>query len=450
MGIPDVTLNLYVDSNGNGVYDGGDECIASTVTDLDGNFLFSNLPVTDRAGNPIDYLVVVTDSDNVIDGFWHSEGVAEADNNSQNDEGYLITLSSGNPNNTTADMGYYEQAAAVGNFVWEDLNSNGLQDAGEPGIEGVEVTLTITYPNGSEVTVVDSTDANGHYSFPNLLLDESYDGVGVVATPGTGGGEEPYYNISVTTPGGYSTTQVDVNGNADDQIDSDNHAGVQAEPIKGQSNTTQQSDASTELVIAGYDFGFIDANLPVTLVSFEGYERDCKTALTWITGTEENVRFFSIERSEDGDTYTGISIINAIGNSTTEVTYNFYDDTAPRFAYYRLRMVDEDGSFTYSPTIQVNIACDNVFVIDGLFPNPAPTNSTITVDFFTPIKVENARIIIVDMLGRIHFEMEQTFPKGPSALTLDSDRFASGAYTVQVISEGNILATKKFVKIGTE
>ena len=84
-------------------------------------------------------MVVVTDREEIVDGYWHSEGTVEADNNSQNDEGYLVTLNGpgGIFDNTTADMGYYEEPAAVGNFVWNDLNANGLQDTGESGLEDV-------------------------------------------------------------------------------------------------------------------------------------------------------------------------------------------------------------------------------------------------------------------------------------------------------------------------
>ena len=72
---------------------------------------------------------------------------AGSDNNSQVDP-YTVTVTGGQTN-TTADFGYYQQPAALGNFVWDDLDGDGIQDAGEPGIPGVAVTLTITWPNGA-------------------------------------------------------------------------------------------------------------------------------------------------------------------------------------------------------------------------------------------------------------------------------------------------------------
>ncbi|HEU5222406.1 MAG TPA: SpaA isopeptide-forming pilin-related protein, partial [Candidatus Lumbricidophila sp.] len=84
---------------------------------------------------------------------------------------HAVTISGGSTTPVTV-----EDAAAkvsVGNLVWVDSNDNGIQDAGEPGLGGV--TLTITGPNGAAVTNVNgaavtttTTDANGAYSFTDL------------------------------------------------------------------------------------------------------------------------------------------------------------------------------------------------------------------------------------------------------------------------------------------
>lgn len=89
----------------------------------------------------------------------------------------------------------------IGNFVWKDLNRNGLQDAGEPGIAGVTVTLTL--PGG--ITKIISTDADGIYSFDDLV-------------PGI-------YSVAFSTPaGGFAPTQANANGS--DLADSDPVGGI--------------------------------------------------------------------------------------------------------------------------------------------------------------------------------------------------------------------------------
>lgn len=76
---------------------------------------------------------------------------------------------------------------AVGDFAWEETNKNGVQDAGEPGLEGV--TLILTGPDGATIAMT-TTDANGRYVFENL--------------PALKPGER--YTIAVTTSEGYKPT----------------------------------------------------------------------------------------------------------------------------------------------------------------------------------------------------------------------------------------------------
>jgi hypothetical protein len=61
--------------------------------------------------------------------------------------------------------------AAVGGFVWNDLNGNGLQDAGEPGIAGVVVSL---YTATNQLVATTTTDPTGHYLFTNLAPGQYY------------------------------------------------------------------------------------------------------------------------------------------------------------------------------------------------------------------------------------------------------------------------------------
>ncbi len=129
-----VTVAL-LDSNG--------DVVATTTTKPDGSYSFPNLP----AGS---YTVDVTDDGNVLNGTWHSLGTANTPGQSQTDP-KPVTVTAGVT--TVVDFGYYRDPAALGNFVWDDLNKNGIQDPGEPGIDGVLVTLTVTYPNGATTTV---------------------------------------------------------------------------------------------------------------------------------------------------------------------------------------------------------------------------------------------------------------------------------------------------------
>ena len=214
--------------------------VATTVSDSNGNYLFSGLP----AGP---YTVAVTDTANLLEGWWHSLGdqTATVDNTSKADP-FTVTVAGGETN-TKVDFGYYNQGAALGNRVWSDANADGIQDPGEgTGPSGVAVQLVITYPNsGGTTTLVSSTGSNGGYRFGNLLLDESYNG------EGTG---QPTYVISIpTVPAG---TVASSQGHGTPLTDSNNPAGTAATLVKGQTDTAVLADPAGEGTNAGYDFGY--------------------------------------------------------------------------------------------------------------------------------------------------------------------------------------------------
>ena len=113
------------------------------------------------------------------------------------------TATTGNASGTTSDTDLANvtvvaasQKASIGNFVWEDANANGVQDAGEKGIAGVTVKLL---NSGGSVLASVITDVDGQYAFGNL-------------TPAS-------YKIQIVTPGGYAVTKKDQGSN--DGIDSD-------------------------------------------------------------------------------------------------------------------------------------------------------------------------------------------------------------------------------------
>lgn len=110
--------------------------------------------------------------------------------------------------------------------------------------------------------------------------------------------------------------------------------------------------------------------LPLELLSFSGYNAGTVNHLLWITATEMNSDYFLLERSPDGFTFTAIGAIEAAGFSIETIDYAFVDD-APLYGhnYYRLRMVDVDGSFTYSNIVLLNNTQNNSTAL-VVYPNP--------------------------------------------------------------------------------
>jgi hypothetical protein len=106
--------------------------------------------------------------------------------------------------------------------------------------------------------------------------------------------------------------------------------------------------------------------LPVTLSSFTATESNCKVGLNWKSGVEINLLKYQLEYSTDAANYTVVTSINPTGDNSV---YNFSHQAEQGRGYYRLRMVDKNGSIKYSEIISLNISCAGKSIL--LFPNPA-------------------------------------------------------------------------------
>jgi protocatechuate 3,4-dioxygenase beta subunit len=181
-GISGVTVKLY---------DTGNNLVATTTTDGAGKYLFSGLtPGTYyvQFATPSGY--VASPKDQGADDGKDSDADAATGKTGN------YTLVSGQTD-LSVDAGYY-QYASLGDFVWEDLNGNGKQDAGEPGISGVSVELRRTSDDSSVATT--TTNGSGYYSFTGLVPDTYY----VVFTAPTG------YVFTAPNQGGDDTKDSDV------------------------------------------------------------------------------------------------------------------------------------------------------------------------------------------------------------------------------------------------
>lgn len=122
-------------------------------------------------------------------------------------------------------------------------------------------------------------------------------------------------------------------------------------------------------------FGFISsesAPLPVRLVQFDGKSENKIPHLYWKTSSEINADYFEIERSTDARKWSTIGRVTAEGSisSTKEYTYSDLYPTKEN-AYYRLKLVDLDGSFSLSRIVLISTD-SNLEII--LYPNPAHKN----------------------------------------------------------------------------
>ena len=181
-GLASITIDLFACD--------GDTLVASAATDLSGYYRFDSLA-------PGAYYIAAALPDSLMYALPDQGGdeTADSDLDPATGRSACVDLAPGD-DYRALDAGYTLAYAAVGDFVWNDMNENGLQDAGEPGLAGIAVNLFACdgRPVASAVT-----DSSGRYLFENL-------------EPGD-------YYLQLANPFGWIFTYAGVGG--DDLIDSD-------------------------------------------------------------------------------------------------------------------------------------------------------------------------------------------------------------------------------------
>lgn len=119
--------------------------------------------------------------------------------------------------------------------------------------------------------------------------------------------------------------------------------------------------------------------LPVKLLSFNTSLVEQGTAqLEWETASELNNEGFFIEKSTDGLAFEPIGFVEGNGTTDAYQSYQYYDQSARVSSYYRLRQVDFDGQFEFSPISFVEVVSEKAFNQLGIYPNPVVSNFQFT------------------------------------------------------------------------
>lgn len=210
---------------------------------------------------------------------------------------------------------------------------------------------------------------------------------------------------------------------------------------KTSSTTEIHLDGTAELVIEYYQralgarvsftYEFDASPLPVEMISFSV---DCKkdnALIQWLTASETNSDYFSLEGSRDGYEWNSVAQVQAAGNKQTKSYYEVSEELG-KHAYYRLFQVDFDGKETLYGPISSECFVEKSEI--HLFPNPATTDFTVKISsIFT---TEESYITVRDMTGKIVISRPIQLHSGINNNYLIADRLEKGMYIVYIEGEG--------------
>jgi len=269
---------------------------------------------------------------------------------------------------------YIQRAGSSSNkidvIMYLDINNNDMMEWGEP-------VFQFDWSGSNGVVA-----ASVHNYIPAaILLDNSItqnlDGSSLLGTlqhrkylghfgQGTADGNSMEAKIPFA-----EITQLNILGNTTYQLFSGQNFKFHMSTINGNISSIPNINSIND------DFGGcviapVGGSLPVSLLNFQATMKERNALLNWKTTNHYNFSHFVIEKSTDARNFKQAAIVFAPENSSSENNYNYKDNLLnipDKAIYYRLQMVDADGSSSYSETRMVRLTDENILQI-STFPNP--------------------------------------------------------------------------------
>jgi hypothetical protein len=186
--------------------------------------------------------------------------------------------------------------------------------------------------------------------------------------------------------------------------------------------------------------------LPITLTSFEAVRKGRDAELSWTTASEINASHFVVERSVNGRVFEPVSgRIKAEGNARTTARYHFVDEqvvqnTGVNTVYYRLRMVDMDGTSENSMIRRVTF--ENRVEAGTFVTYPNPFNDQVTLTLSTTGETP-ATVEVFDIFGKKVSSFNLNTVAGEADYIIDNLRnLGSGVYIVKIAVDAQLMSTK--------
>jgi len=181
---------------------------------------------------------------------------------------------------------------------------------------------------------------------------------------------------------------------------------------------------------------------PVELTSLRGETNKNSVVLKWSTASETNNRGFEIEVMKENDkewSVTGFVVGKGNTAEMNDYTFNHRNLTKGKYTY-RLKQIDYDGSFEYSPSIELNISNPDVFALNQNYPNPFNPITKISYQLPTSSHVELSLYDVIGNLVTVLVNKEEE--AGFYEVSFDATKLSSGTYFYKLSAGENFLIKK--------
>ena len=201
-----------------------------------------------------------------------------------------------------------------------------------------------------------------------------------------------------------------------------------------------------------------DAPFPVELNTFTASVNENSVTLKWETETEVNNYGFEIQRKDpplnplpggEQKGWVDVGFVKGNGNSNSPKEYSFTDENITAGSYkYRLKQIDNDGTFEYSDVVEVSFNTPLKFALEQNYPNPF--NPSTKIKYSVPSNVKSGtadvKLIVYDILGReIKTLVNEKQQAGNYEVNFNASGLASGMYIYRIEVGNKFSSTKKMI-----
>ena len=189
-------------------------------------------------------------------------------------------------------------------------------------------------------------------------------------------------------------------------------------------------------------FEFDEDALPVELVSFDALVADQDVKLTWRTASELNNAGFAVELKGSDGSFNQVLFVEGQGTTESEQVYETtLANLSPGAYSIRLKQIDFDGAFEYSPIIDVNIGAANYHLAQS-YPNPF--NPQTRIQYTLPVRGQ-ATLEVFDLLGRsVQVLVNKQQEAGTHSVVFDASHLPNGTYVYR-LTAGSFTETRTMV-----
>jgi hypothetical protein len=315
-----------------------------------------------------------------------------------------------------------DATGSISGIAFSDVNGNGLSDE-NVFLDDIYIIL---YDAGNNVIARHTTNTGGTYTFSGL----------------PSGTYKVAFTPKPTLP--LSTLQHINPGNLDSDIDN-TFFSMSVIINTSLSNTVSGDEAIAALHHQNVSAGFTWLNLlPLELVSFKAGVRNCNEVdLNWETLSEFNVAYFEILKGEDVNAMSPAGEVMAAGNNGSAVNaYQYRLLQNNKVMYYRLKIVDHDMSYAFSPILSVYNNCITGTDLDlTVYPNPTSGFMELKFNIDPDDKVT---VSVLNLLG--NNILENKYKNTKETISLDLQNLPAGNYVLLVKAKNKVIF-KKIEKI---